>query len=102
MTEVLLGYPLHLMAYGPVHYSMFEADISEISGIHLDFTYALALGKFETILVEFMPAGYPGRIRVSSSEGLVPFQRDLDEAQMRRVVEAKLGSKVQLWKLIEA
>jgi hypothetical protein len=102
MTEVLLSYPLHLMDCGPVHFSTFEADINGISGTHLDFTYALASGKFKTVVIEFMPDGYPSRVRVSSSESLVLFQRDLDEAQMRRVVEAKLGSKVQLWKLIKS
>lgn len=94
MSDVLYGYPAHLELAGPVFHETSEIETDLLTGVHLDFYYARATGEFETVAIDFLPAGPPHQVRVGSHGRFINFKRNLDEDQMRKIVKAKFGDKV--------
>lgn len=99
MTEVHFGYPLQIQARGPISYEKTETGVEVLDEVHLDFYYILSIDKFETVVLSFLPAGYPDRVRVNANGGLVDFERDTTEGKMRQIIKDKYGDKVTLFRL---
>ncbi len=99
MTEILFGYPLHLQSIGDVTYDNSLVDTDSLIGVHLDFYYCIATQNFEIVAMHFLPEGSPYQIKVNSENGLVAFERDVDEIQMRKIVKSEFGNQVKEFKM---
>jgi hypothetical protein len=96
MPTEYIAYPVHMKESGPVTFSNFEVDTESLSSIYLDYAYAIATSDAEMIVLEFIPSGYPERVRVGPFGELVNFNPELDEQSKRDIVAAKLGKRIFL------
>jgi len=99
-TTILLGYPLHSLASGPVSFSNIELRTSSLSGIYLHFAYLVALGSMPTIALDFYPNATPSSVRIGEIGALKKYEPDVSHEEMIAAVSKGFGDSVFLPKPI--
>ena len=95
-TTILLGFPLHSLASGPISFSNVELRTSSLNGVYLQFAYLLAIGGIPTIALDFFPEAVPCSVRIGDIEALKKYAPDVSNEKMIAVVLEKFGKSVFL------
>ena len=101
-TTILLGYPLHSLASGPISFSNIELRTSSLNNIYLHFAYLVALGNTPTIALDFFPDATPCSVSTGEIGALRKYEPDVSHEKMIAVVSKKFGETVFLPKPIRS
>ncbi len=95
-TTILLGYPLHSLASGPINFTSIEISTSSLTGTYLHFAYLVAIGNTPTIALDFFPDNAPCSVRVGEISALKKYEVDVSHEQMISVIQQVFGDTVLL------
>ena len=93
---ILLGYPLHSLASGPINFTNIEISTSSLTGHYLHFTYLISIEDTPTIALDFFPDSAPCSVRVGEIGALKKYEPDVSHEQMISVIQKKFGDTVLL------
>ncbi|MBK9346152.1 MAG: WYL domain-containing protein [Burkholderiales bacterium] len=99
-TTILLGYPLHSLANGPISFSNVELCTKSLNGVYLHFAYLVALGNEPTIALDFFLDTVPSCVRIGEIGALKKYDPDVSNEKMISVVLKEFGESVLLPKPI--
>lgn len=95
-TTILLGYPLHSLASGPISFINIELRTSSLNGIYLQFAYLVAMGNTPTIALDFFPDAAPCGVRTGEIGALKRYEPDVSNEQMTSVILKEFGETIFL------
>lgn len=99
-TTILLGYPLHSLACGPISFSNIELRTNSLKGEYLHFAYLVALESEQTIALDFYPDTTPCSVRIGEIGALKEYEPAVSQEEMIAVVSKAFGGSVLLPKPI--
>ena len=101
-TTILLGFPVHSLAAGPITYSNIECHTCSLTGIYLHFAYLVALESEPTIALDFYPDTTPCSVRIGEIGALKRYEPAVSQEEMISVVSKKFGDSVFLPKPVRS
>lgn len=95
-TKVLLGYPVHSLAGGPIDFTNIKLETSSLSGLYLQFAYLMAIEHDSVIALDFAAGFFPFSLRTGEIGALKQYQPTISHDEMIAVVSKKFGEFVFL------
>jgi hypothetical protein len=95
-TTILLGYPVHSLACGPIDFTNIKLETSSLSGLYLQYAYLIAIEHNSVIALDFAAGFFPFSLRTGEIGALRPYQPTVSHDEMIAVVSRKFGEFVFL------
>lgn len=97
MTDVIVGYPLHIKALGPLSASFESVETKNLQGAYLHYAFLQAMDIYELVLAEFLPDLTMHRVRHGTGHGdLQTFVPESTADRLREIVVERLGPTVEV------
>jgi len=95
-TTILLGYPLHSLACGPINFLNIATKTNSLSGAYLHFAYLVAIDNDPVIALDFFPDFLPSSVRIGEIGALKTYEPTVSHDEMISVISKKFGESVWL------
>lgn len=95
-TQILLSYPVHSLAVGPIDYTNIKLETNSLSGLYLQFAYLIAIEHDSVIALDFSTGFFPFSLSTGEIGALKQYQPTVSHDEMIAVISQKFWEFVFL------